>query len=343
MHRFVGLRINRLAPILLAALLLSTGCAGTRESIGAAMAYRGANLPDNQIISDLSYREDAKADLEKHRLDLFLPAGTAGEFATLVFVHGGGWTHGDRNTGFGGIQPYQNIGRYWANQGIAVAVLSYRLQPAVDWHAQIDDVADATRWVRENIAEYGGRPDALYLSGHSAGAWLAARLAFDAAAQRRAHIEPSDVCGTILVSGAAFDLRDPVTFELGASPAYFEERFGDAEPDWKTRASIVPLLRSANSAATSVPAATSPKQNPPTQIFWAEGEAPTFERQGTLLANALEAAGQQVETLRIPGLDHQRIAISMSRSETPLTRSIRSFLEETECPAKPIAREESSS
>lgn len=331
-------RDSAIALLALASLFLSTGCAGTFESLDAAMAYRDAELSDDRIIRDLAYREDVHADLEKHRLDLFLPSSTPSAshpFPTLIFIHGGGWTHGDRNAGFGGIRPYQNIGRFWANQGIAVAVLSYRLQPSVDWHAQIDDVADATRWIRQNIAGYGGRSDALYLSGHSAGAWLAARLAFDPAAQRRAQIGSRDLCGTILISGAAFDVRDPKTYELGSSPAYFERRFDDREPNWESRASIVPLIGRA--------ASTLEINTPPTRIFWAEGEAPTFERQGTLLANALGTAGNHVEAERIPGLNHQKIVVSMSRPETPLTHSIQSFLQDTRCPAKPLTKRQTHS
>jgi acetyl esterase/lipase len=314
------------AFLALTSALLGLGCAGTLESIGAAMAYQGVTLPDQQILRDLPYRADAGADPEKHRLDLFLPTRGTGAFPTLIFVHGGGWTHGDRNSGFGGIRPYQNIGRFWANQGVGVAVVGYRLQPEVDWHGQVDDVADAVEWVRTHIAEHGGQPDALYLSGHSAGAWLAARLAFDAAAQRRARIQAGDLCGTILVSGAAFDVRDPRTYELGSSPRYFEQRFNDQNPDWKTRASIVPLLANASESHA-----------PPTRIFWAEGEAKTFERQGTLLANALESAEQDVQSQRIPGLNHQKIVISMSSPESPLSRSIRDFMEGNDCSARPTA------
>ena len=41
---------------------------------------------------------------------------------------------------------------------------------------QIDDVAAAVAWAREHVADYGGDPDAIVLGGHSAGAWLAARV-----------------------------------------------------------------------------------------------------------------------------------------------------------------------
>ncbi|MFK7897768.1 MAG: alpha/beta hydrolase [Myxococcota bacterium] len=325
--RYPRSALQLLMLLSLLAAIAQTGCAGTVESLGAVMSYRGAPLAAEQIVRDISYRESADTkNGDKHRLDLFLPTKGGESFPTMIFIHGGGWTDGDRNTGLFSIRPYQNLGRFWARQGIAVAVVSYRLQPAVDWHAQIADVADATAWVRAHIAEYGGRPDALYVSGHSAGAWLAARLAFDPTAQDRARIEPGDLCGAILVSGAAFDVNDPKTYALGSSPKYFAARFDDQRSDWKTRASIVPLAQRMPTGAA-----------PPARIFFAEGEAKTFERQAELLETALDASGQDVKRQRIPGLNHQKIVISMSLAETPLVESIRTFLQEADCQAKPTA------
>jgi acetyl esterase/lipase len=45
--------------------------------------------------------------------------------------------------------------------------------------AQVEDVAAAFAWVVRNISQYGGDPSRIYLSGHSAGAHLAALLALD--------------------------------------------------------------------------------------------------------------------------------------------------------------------
>src|SRR5439155_18980367 len=92
------------------------------------------------IHRDICYREGS-AD-EKHRLDLFLPHGT--NWPILIFIHGGGLTSGDKALRVSGADVYGNIGRFYASQGIGVAVINYRLQPKVTWREQAEDVAHAT-------------------------------------------------------------------------------------------------------------------------------------------------------------------------------------------------------
>src|SRR6185295_15486153 len=113
----------------------------------------------------------------KRQLDLFLPS--APDFATVVFVHGGGWTSGDRMLTTGGADVYRNIGRFLAARGFATAVISYRLLFDVDWRGQAGDVARAVAFVQKSIEAKGGRPHGVFLMGHSAGAQLATRIALE--------------------------------------------------------------------------------------------------------------------------------------------------------------------
>ena len=297
------------------------GCAGTLESLGAALAYRHAPLSAENVRLDLPYRIDAAAHPDKHRLDLFLPAGEAaadGGWPTLLFVHGGGWTEGDRATRVLGIEPMRNIGRFYAARGIGVAVVGYRLQPQVSWREQVDDVAQATAWVHREIAARGGDPDALYLAGHSAGAWLAAWVGLDDAALARAGMDRSSLCGLVLVSGAGYDMLDAQTYALGAKRAYYERLFGDDDPDWAQAASILAHLDA---------------PLPPTLVLSGAKEPPKFRRQGDLLFDALLSHGGRAQREVLAEQDHQRIVISMSRSGDPVSDAILAFLDATTCPA----------
>ena len=83
-------------------------------------------------------------------------------FPVLVFLHGGSWRSGDRSL-------YKALGDRLARAGIGVAIPSYRLMPQNPHPAQIEDVAAAFAWVVRNIAQHGGDPSRIYLSGHSAG------------------------------------------------------------------------------------------------------------------------------------------------------------------------------
>ncbi len=159
-----------------------------------------AALAEHQLI-DLAYREDEGSDPVKHRLDLFLPEGEG--WPVLVFVHGGGWTAGDKSLRAGGADVYSNIGRFYAAQGFGTAVINYRLQPAVTWREQVDDVARAVAWVHANIAEHGGDPDAIFLIGHSAGAQLSTFVALDRRPLEKLGVSPDVLCGVVPVAAPA--------------------------------------------------------------------------------------------------------------------------------------------
>ncbi|HEB88792.1 MAG TPA: alpha/beta hydrolase [Deltaproteobacteria bacterium] len=304
------------ALAVLSIVLVLGGCAGTWESIGAGLAYRKVALPDEQVRLDLPYRNDDDADAEKHRLDLFLPDPAIRDWPTVVFVHGGGWTSGDRATKVLGIEPARNIGRFFAAHGVGAAVISYRLQPGVSWREQVEDVADATAWVHREVGRWGGDANALFLSGHSAGAWLAAWVGLADSPLARLGLDRSGLCGLVLVSGAGYDLEDEQTYALGAKRSYFENLFADDDPEWARSASIRKHVD---------------EPVPPVLILSAEGEPGKFRRQGDLLFRAIEDRSPMAQRFVVPGQDHQRIVVSMSRAGDPVSRSILDFLEWAPC------------
>lgn len=292
--------------------LVTSGC----ETIRAGLAFERAAPGGGPVHLDLPYRTDADADPDKHRLDLFLPAAEPAGWPTLVFVHGGGWTSGDRATSILGIDPYRNIGRFYAARGYGVVVPSYRLQFDVGWREQVEDVAKAIAFARREVAKHGGDPNGIHLAGHSAGAWLAARVGFDDAALAAEGLDRDFVCGLLLVSGAGYDPEDQGTYDLGASPAYFERRFTNGGEDW---AEVASVRRAVSPGA------------PPALVMNAGGEPPTFRRQADLLFESLSAVAPDSTRFEAPGLDHQRIVIAMSGADNPVSDATLGFLRERRC------------
>jgi len=92
----------------------------------------------------------------------------------IVFYHGGGFV-------IGNLQSHDKVCRRTCkmNQAIVVAV-DYRLAPEHKFPAAAEDSYDATKWVAENIKEYGGDPSQLIVMGDSAGANLATVTAIQA-------------------------------------------------------------------------------------------------------------------------------------------------------------------
>lgn len=306
-----------IAPLCTSLLLMATsGCQSVAERLGVAFLYEPASLPEAQTRLDLAYRSDPAAHPEKHRLDLFLPDPALREWPTLIFVHGGGWTAGDRTIEAAGASVIRNIGRFFASRGVGAAVISYRLMPEVGWRAQLEDVAAAMRFVREAVPAEGGDPDAIFLSGHSAGAWLAARTGFDEDVLERAGFPPASLCGLALVSGAAYDLGDEETYRVGASRDYFLERFDDGRPDWERAGSVVPLLRDAL---------------PPTLILYGSMESAQLQRQSELLFERMRASGAPVTKLLLPRQTHQSIVLTLSRDDKQAGPAILELMQGSRC------------
>lgn len=308
--------MRRLASVLVLALV-STGCHPIYW-LGVRLYYDKAPAPAAASLA-IPYDPSAPDD-PKRQLDLYLPA--ASDFATVVFVHGGGWTWGDRTQRFGGADVYRNIGRFLADHGVGAAVISYRLVWDVEWRTQIADVARAVAWVQRTVPARGGRSDRVFLMGHSAGAQLAARISVDPVWLDEAGGRASAVCGVVAVSGMAFDLGDIDTYRIGhQQPTYFAERFGGSRLDgtWWRDASVVPFI--------------SP-DDPPFLVMYATGENPAMAQQAGLLMRHLERAGVPRTLRTVPGSGHEQMVLDMSRGEDTAGPAILSFLRDTPCPRR---------
>jgi len=140
-----------------------------------------------EVVADLAYGEDPL-----RRLDVYRPQihGEAPR-PLMVFMHGGGFIRGDK-------RDRENIGQYFARQGIVVAVANYRLAPQHVWPAGAEDVIALYRWSRQHAAEFGADPDRIFLAGESAGA---AHVATATLVKRFHPEEGLNIAGAVLISG----------------------------------------------------------------------------------------------------------------------------------------------
>ncbi|MBO0714034.1 MAG: alpha/beta hydrolase [Acidimicrobiales bacterium] len=130
----------------------------------------------------------AYGDHPKQRLDLYLPERPAGP--TLVFLHGGAFRAGDPGSvGYHG-RPYLEHGAIFVSMG-------YRLVPDAKFPDCADDLEAGLTWLQAHLAERGGDPERIHVSGHSAGATLGALVAM-----RPKRLHPADlVKGLVAISG----------------------------------------------------------------------------------------------------------------------------------------------
>lgn len=271
--------------------------------------YKAASLAESQVLREVVYRQGSVDG--KHRLDLFLPKTT--QWPILIFIHGGGLDTGDKALRVAGADVYGNIGRFYANHGIGVAVVNYRLQPKVMWRQQVEDVAHALGWVYLHLGAYGADISRLYIAGHSAGAHLATRVALDPAPLRQLGLSPAILSGVVAISGAGFDLADVRTYQLGQKLGHYERCFrcGDSTGKWKRQASPITFV---------APGA------PPFLILYAEGEPVSLQRQSKLLDAALRRRGVRSRLVVVPGEDHSRIVLTLSRADKTSAPAILQFI-----------------
>ncbi len=130
------------------------------------------SISDYELQTNVFYRDasiESVTEYMKERcvLDIYYPKNTSG-YATVVWFHGGGIKAGNKF-----------IPEWLKSQDIAVVAVNYRLSPRVSCPAYIQDAAAAVAWVFKNIGSYGGDPDLVVVSGHSAGGYLTSMIGLD--------------------------------------------------------------------------------------------------------------------------------------------------------------------
>ena len=86
------------AVVLTLAATLSVACTPIYW-LGVRLFYEKVEIPSERVALDIGYDPTNPGD-HKRQLDLYTPEGD--DWPTVVFVHGGGWTWGDRAQRFGG-------------------------------------------------------------------------------------------------------------------------------------------------------------------------------------------------------------------------------------------------
>lgn len=215
----------------------------------ALIAYLNKNGLRNGLGKDLTkedpyakYKKKAYRELknikygnagEENMLDAYFPKDMQPHARVIVYIHGGGWTRGDKSE-----FPKQMIEELVGQRGYIVASINYRLvKDGVNrFPAQIEDVKKALAFISKNAAKYQYNGNEYALMGGSAGAHLAMLYAygFDREKQVKTVIDlwgPTDLTDkTVRPDGSDADNivinflgeKDPnaqITKE--ASPAYY--------------------------------------------------------------------------------------------------------------------------
>ncbi|MEK7626088.1 MAG: alpha/beta hydrolase [Patescibacteria group bacterium] len=138
------------------------------------------------------YKDIPYGTKDRQKLDVYLPGKDPK--STIIFWHGGSWLSGDKAT-------YKTYAKSLTKLGIAVVLPNYRLFPESRWNYILEDGAKAVKWVQENIKDYGVETTNIVLSGHSAGAYIAAMLTLEKSYIGKARVKKSNIKGFIGLAG----------------------------------------------------------------------------------------------------------------------------------------------
>jgi acetyl esterase/lipase len=156
-----------------------------RSEIAPGLAeHLAARTPRRELLLPFSFRDrrvERIKDIEyapgagrRHRLDVWRPRVGVEHAPVLFQIHGGAWVIGDK-----GQQALPLMTHLAANGWVCVAA-NYRLSPRVNFPEHLIDCKLALRWIREHVAEFGGDPDFVVVTGGSAGGHLAALVGLTA-------------------------------------------------------------------------------------------------------------------------------------------------------------------
>lgn len=240
----------------------------------------------------------------RQQLDVYRPVGAI-KAPVVVFVHGGAFIRGQKDIN---AEMYANVLIWFARRGYLGVNVEYRLAPEAPYPAGAMDVAQACRWVRQNISALNGDPERICLIGHSAGGTHAATYLFDPAVQRHG----CDVgCAVLISARLRADVKPENPNAAGVS-AYF----GDNPHD---HAQHSPIAHAANSAL-------------PVFLVNAEFENPLLDLYS--LEMALEIArARGVAPRHMTMVDHNHVSIMahFNSGEETLGVAILDFFENA-CP-----------
>lgn len=248
-------------------------------AIGSAMA---ADPDDVGTIRDIRY--SPQHDGPGCTLDLYNRGDPADSpRPVMLFVHGGGWRHGDKS--MVGEKPSAFAARGWA-----FTSANYRLDESVSPREQARDIAEAVAWLHQHGAKHGCDPKRICLIGHSAGAHLVALVSTDETLLEAFGLDLSAIRGTILLDGAGYDVSRQI--EIARLPRMREmyRQVFTEDPQVQQEASPVHHVAAG-------------KHIPPFLLFHV-GMRQDSREQSESLAAKLRAAGGQAEVVHAPDKNH---------------------------------------
>ncbi|MCS5574156.1 MAG: alpha/beta hydrolase [Pseudomonadales bacterium] len=149
------------SALILAALVVLPS--GVLAQLDDTQAWASHLSNQYRVLPNVTYLTASNRD---NKVDLYLPRGTDSPAPVLVYIHGGGWVGGSKESSVLRLIP-------WMEMGWAVVNVQYRLGEVSLAPAAVEDCLCALRWIIRNASNYNIDPEHIVVTGNSAGGHLA--------------------------------------------------------------------------------------------------------------------------------------------------------------------------
>ncbi len=249
-------------------------------------------------------RDRAYAEMKNERqtLDVYAPP-EGKKLPVVVWIHGGGWQHGDKS-------EVQKKPQAFVDKGYVFVSINYRLLPNATIKQMGGDVAKAIRWTHDHAKDYGGDPNTLFVMGHSAGAQLAALVCTDESYLKTEKLSFAIIKGCVPVDGDTYDVPLQIqTVEKHRADIY-RMKFGD-EASQKDLSPVTHVAKG--------------KGIPPVLILHV-AEHPETKLQSQRLVKALQEAGVSAKAYPAEGKTHTTINSELGLPDDKPSKEMFEFL-----------------
>lgn len=255
---------------------------------------------ESKVHRGLAYAEPKN---ERQTLDVYAaPEGK--DRPVVLWIHGGGWRRGDKAS-------VQKKPQAFVEKGFVFVSTNYRFVPRVTVKEMAGDIAKAIRWVHDHAKDYGGDPRSIFVTGHSAGAHLAALVCTDDRYLKAEGLSLSVIKGCVPVDVSVYDI--PMRLKDGGAvpPATFTEVFGKTEESHRDLSPVTHIARG--------------KNIPPFLILHV-ADRPETKAQSHWLAGKLKEAGVAAQVVAAEGTTHGTINSNLGSPKDSPTRRMWEFM-----------------
>lgn len=281
----------------------------------SAESFTGPDESPQQLMQDiLATARNAQRDITyctvngvDLKMDIYSPKNANGTTPLVVFIHGGGWSSGDKGRGHG-MTEFPAL----LSAGFTVASLNYRLAPEYEFPAMLEDVKCAIRSFRANADKYNIDPDRIGVWGESAGAHLANMIGLT---DESAGFDVGEYLDQSSRVKVVIDMSGPADLTVDFSQAFIEAKNNAFVGYDLVKASPITHITS---------------DDPPFLILQGDADpvVPIGSGQAQKLYDGLTAVGVQAQLVIVTNGNHTLNAPNQTPSREELTSMIVDFFSE---------------